>query len=81
MPSQMLRAEHLDHATYTRVRAFARAKGLSTSAAFVTLATVALDHLEARTAGGNARSASLTGTERSDIARQAAQTRWAKRKA
>jgi hypothetical protein len=78
MPQIMIRALDLDRPLADRVRVYARAHELSTSAAAATLLTIALNHLASRSAGGHARGAATSAADRSTAARAAAHARWRK---
>lgn len=63
----------------TRVRQYARAHpDRSTSDSIAALLQIALDHLDARAAGGRASHASRTPEERTEAARHAVTARWAR---
>lgn len=78
MPSLMLRALPAD--LVARVKAYARAKELPLPAAAAQLLTIALDHLDARSAGAVAVNQQRTPEERSAAASKAVQARWEKAK-
>lgn len=76
MPTIMLRGVAPD--LVARIKAFADRRGLKLPAAVLALVESGLNHQEARSAGGQARSANQTPEERSDQARAAAEARWRK---
>jgi len=78
MPSLMLRGVPAD--LVARLRAYARSHNRSLPSAAIDLLTIALDHLDARAAGGRRSHAQLTPAERSARARALVQARWAKRR-
>lgn len=61
-----------------RLRAYASAHHLSLTAARAHLITIALDHLDERSAGGKARWKGSTKATRSAAAKRAVAARWAK---
>jgi len=65
----------------SRVRAYARARELSTTAGAAQLLAVGLQSVAARTAGATALNASRTPQERSEAARKAVLARYAGRTA
>ena len=71
-----LHLTRLSAALVARVRAYARARSLSTPEAAEHLITAGLDHLEARAAGGRAAHADRSTTERREAAQQAVEARW-----
>lgn len=74
MPTLMARG--CDPALVSRVRQYARTRGGSTSDTIAHLLTVALDHLDARAAGGKLVQQGKTPEQRQDAARYAARARW-----
>lgn len=77
MPTILLRG--LDADTSARVKTYARAHDLSVSDAAAQLLRIALDHLEARAAGGRAVREGRTAAEASEAGRRAVAMRWARR--
>lgn len=71
-----LMARHGSPELVARVRTYARARALSTSQAIGDLLTIALDHLDARSAGGHAVHRSRSEAERSLTGRRLAMARW-----
>lgn len=65
----------IDPETMARVKAYARREQTQTSIAAAQLLTIALDHLDARSAGAATTNAKPK-RERSESARHAAQARW-----
>lgn len=74
MPTLMLR--DVPPALLTRIRRYTRARGLSSSAAGAELLAIALDHLDARAAGGRATAARRSPADRAAAAQRAARARW-----
>jgi hypothetical protein len=77
MPQLLLRG--LSPATRDAVRAYARARALSTSDGAVALLVLGLQVTEARASGARAVNAGRTPDERSQAARHAVQARYAPR--
>lgn len=73
MPTLMLRG--LSSETMACIKAYARREQTQTSVAAAQLLTIALDHLDARSAGAATTNAKPK-RERSESARHAAQARW-----
>ena len=68
----------LDADLVSRVRAYARARGIPTPDAASSLLTLGLQMAAGRSAGGAALAAQRTPTERTQRARDAAAARWAR---
>lgn len=66
----------LDADLVSRVRAYARARGLSTPDAAASLLTLGLQMAAGRAEGARAVNARLSPEERSERAREAAAARW-----
>ena len=62
-----------------RVETYATGHQLGVSDAVASLTLAALDHLDARAAGGHKRWDGVTATDRRALATRAAQARWGKR--
>lgn len=75
--SLMLRA--LPSELVGRITAYARTHELPLPRAAAQLLTIALDHLDARAAGGRASHDGRSAEERSESGRHAARARWAAR--
>ena len=76
MPTLMLRG--LPAHLAARLKVYADTYGLGRGAAAMQLLAIALDHLEARKASGQAAQAKRTPEERSEAARRAVTARWAR---
>jgi len=63
----------------TRVEAYATTHQLGVADAVAQLTLAALDHLDARAAGGHKRWDGVTAADRRALATRAAQARWGKR--
>lgn len=77
--SIMIRSGDLSRELADRLRTYKLVKGVTTSAAAAQLLTIALDHLDARSAGAKAASRGLGQAGRIDRARRAAKARWGDR--
>jgi hypothetical protein len=74
MPTLQLRGLPVD--LVGRIRRYARTQDLGVTAGVVRLLTIALDHLDARVAAGQAAHRDTTPEQRSAAARHAVTARW-----
>lgn len=74
-------ATDLSRRDVARVRRYARGRDLTEEQAVGKLLVIALDHLDARSAGGTATNRRLTAAERRRNAKRAIEARWAKHRA